>query len=133
MTKKITYFLTLNFFLIIFCYSSTIASEKGAEEPKTSSYNNTNWHDGEATSTNEVIITYEEKYSHAGEFIEETLSQRMWLSYQDGTSAKMGIELLHWFEIGGLDIAGQKVLDWDMALKCRSHSSPFLTMKTDRK
>lgn len=118
MTKKITYFLTLCFFLMIFCYSPTIASVIGAEEPKISSYNNTNWHDGNATSTDEVIITYEVRYSRAEEFSEETLSQRMWLSYQDGTKAKMGIELLHWFEIGGLDIAGQNVLDWDKALKC---------------
>ncbi|HEC40767.1 hypothetical protein LCGC14_0940510 [marine sediment metagenome] len=118
MKNKITYFLTLSFFLMIFWSSSPIASVNGAEEPKTSSYNNTNWHDGVETSTDEVIIKYEVSYALNENFNIEALSQKMSLSYQDGTNAEMGIELLHWFEIGGLDIAGQKVLDWNKAIKC---------------
>ena len=71
------------------------------------------WHDGTDQSTPEVSVSYSDEYSLISNGQQDCLSRYMWLTYNDGTGARVGFELHCAFELGGLDIANQTVLDWN--------------------
>ena len=74
--------------------------------------NNVDWHDGNNQSTPLVDVSYSEEYSMISNGTQGCLSQRMTLSYNDGTGAQVVFEIHCVFNLGGLDVANQTVLNW---------------------
>ncbi|MHA1734224.1 MAG: hypothetical protein ACTSU5_19985 [Promethearchaeota archaeon] len=106
----------MSFLLQIAAWGDVI---QGMPSPLAStSKNNAEWHAGNSVNTDAVNITYVEEYSTA-EFSSGTrdrLAQTMTLKYLDGTMVEQGIQILIWFETGGLDLVNKKVLDWNKAM-----------------
>lgn len=92
-----------------------------------------NWHDGNDQSTSDVDVTYSQQYltiTAGGSNMTEVglLSQYMWLTYNDGSRARVGFEIHCVFDPGGLDVASQTILDWNKLnhIELILHSESFV-------
>jgi hypothetical protein len=92
-------------------YQPTISLLEKATTPL-SILTNDDWHDGTNQSTPGTSVTYSDQYLLISNGQQDCLSRYMWLNYNDGTGARVGFELHCVFNLGGLDIANQKVLNW---------------------
>ena len=69
------------------------------------------WYEGSNQYTSLANVTYQELYSSASGN-QSCLTRTVWISYNDNTSASVGLTIRYLFNPGGLDVSNQKVLNW---------------------
>ena len=73
------------------------------------------WHEGSDISTSEVNLEYQQDFNTLegqGDF----LYQNMFFTYKDGTSTRIGMQIVVRFGQGGLDVRNRRILNWSKVI-----------------
>ncbi len=130
MKKRFVITLVVMLFLVAMMTGGLMVAAPGMKESSLPSgsiataISNADWRTDDNSSTPEVDITYTEVYEPWSGMYPERLTQRMTLSYKDGTQCLVSLGIICTFESGGLDFENDQVLDWN---KLRNIASNFGT------